>query len=70
MDERVQRGKKQTDTIQYCTVAGEEAVGGMGDKPDGGGANVIQTLRSVFTLSLILAGIVTIVAVSLWQDVG
>jgi tetratricopeptide (TPR) repeat protein len=51
-------------------LAGEEVVGTMGGKPADGEANATQALRSVFALSLVLAGIVIIVAVFLRQYVA
>jgi len=46
-------------------LAGEEAVGSMGDMSTDREANVIQVLRSLFALRLILASIVIIVAMLL-----
>jgi hypothetical protein len=51
-------------------LAGEEAVGSIGDMSTDGEANVIQVLRSPFALRLILAGMVIIVAMLLRQYVG
>jgi hypothetical protein len=51
-------------------LAGEEAVGSIGDMSTDGEANVIQAPYSVFALGLILAGMVIIVAMLLRQYVG
>jgi len=51
-------------------LAGEEAVGSMGDMSTDGEANVIQVLRSLFALRLILASIIIIVAMLLQQYVS
>jgi tetratricopeptide (TPR) repeat protein len=60
----------KTQWEEDVLLAGEEAVGSMGDQPVDGEANVIQALSSVFALSLILASIVVIVAVFLRQYIG
>ena len=51
-------------------LAGEEAVGSIGDMSTDGEANAIQVLRSPFALRLILAGMVIIVAMLFRQYVG